>query len=62
MNTHVNQAAEPVVVEHNGRVYAKTQDIAAYLGREHEGMVRSLERGLRWQPQLIGQYIFEDAE
>jgi hypothetical protein len=58
MNTHVNPAAEPVVFEHNGRVYARTQDIAAYLGREHEGMVRALERGLT--RRLIGQCVFED--
>jgi hypothetical protein len=53
-----NPAAEPVVFEHNGQIYARTQDIAAYLGREHEGMVRSIERGIT--RQMIGQCVFED--
>ena len=60
MLKHVNPAAKPVVFEHNGQVYARTQDIAAYFGREHEGMVRLLERVLKQQSQLIGQSVFED--
>jgi phage regulator Rha-like protein len=43
----INPAAEPVVFEHNGRVCARSQDIAAYFGREHASLVRSLERVLK---------------